>query len=405
MSLYDEYLNLEDLNKNYYRQFTYDMPLFIGVDSNRNMQFIQQCMVKCIRHMALNYELYRELMPIDGRAKEILNICNKYPYRPGTYRTDFIITPDNQIKLIEITCRFALNGFIRSGFVNAWAEQFAAEHSLQTQHRYPSFFDDLKIYFGNNSRIILLKNDAFNEGKYAKALFSNSGYEVNVLELDQLVDNNDLLKSSVCITQMRHDELFTLPDATIHAMMQGCLLNDFRTVIIPHDKRFFALLYNDTFRTDALGQDLASQFKQYLTPTYTPHTHPDLWKSLPEDEKNVWIIKPTVLGMGLGIFTNHSISRNEWKAALEQCDVNDTVFQPYLEQRRLDGTINTEIRTMDYVAGTLLFFQDNFYGPGMFRASTHPVTNQGDDRKIATAVLSTQANQLPRNLQNSLLFV
>jgi hypothetical protein len=404
MNIYQKYLELEEDRKVYYRQYTYRQPFFISFDTNIKMKFIQKCMVQCIRHMVLNYQKFQYIMPLTSRAQEILEICNKFPYNPGTYRTDFIITHENEIKLIEISCRFALNGYIRSGFVNSYAEDFAKQNNIPIQFQYSDFYKDLQNYFGNYKRVIILNDDAFNEGKYFKIIFANAGYDVQILSINEIGKSAHLIKNAICITQMRHDELYSLPNDAIEAMMQGCLLNDLRTVIIPHDKRFFALLYNDEFRTSALGEELAAQFKNYLTPTYSPTTHSEIWESLPDSEQN-WIIKPTVLGMSLGITASNSVSKQEWRKSLTDCDKNNIIFQPYLKQRRFNGLVGDEIRTMDYVAGTLLFFQDKFYGPGFFRASNHAVTNQGDDRKIAASVLAVNTNELSEEILHNNFFL
>lgn len=394
MNLYESYKLSEEQHKKYYWQYTYDSPLLISMETNEKMRFIQQCMVQCIRHFASHYLKYEAIMPLSARAKEILEICSRFPYKPGTYRTDFVVTKSNEVKVIEITCRFALNGYIRGGFINAKAIAFAEKNNIPIHSDYPLFFEHLEQYIGNNEQICILKDDRFNEAKYFKTIFSDAGYKVRILSLDDIAREPEVLRKSACITQMRHDELFSLPDESIHAMMEHCLLNDLRTVILPHDKRFFALLYNDSFRTDALGKEKADRFKTHLTPTYTPLTHPELWDSLADDSEDQWIVKPTALGMGIGITASPAVSRKEWKEALENYNPEEVVFQPYLEQRRFSGMIGSENRSNDYAAGTLLFFEDNFYGPGMFRASSHPVINQGDDRKIASAVLTINQQQL-----------
>lgn len=405
MKLYSQYLTLESNRKDYYHQYTYNEPILITLETFEKIQFIQKCMQKCIRHMALNYQKYESIMPFSDRAKEILEICNKFNFNPGTYRTDFIITKENEIKLIEITSRYALNGYFRSGFVNCYADKFADLNTIPIKKLYPNFFNDLEKYFGNKNKIVIVLDDNINEGKYYKKIFLDAGYELIFIQLNEIKQNINLLKESICIIQLTHEELFSLPNEVINAMMEGCILNDFRTVIIPHDKRFFALLYNHSFRADALGEELANQFKIYLTPTYTPNLHQNLWDSLKNDLKNDWIIKPTVLGKGKGIVSSNSVSREIWKKTLLNCDVNNIIFQPFLNQRRFNGNVGDENRNLDYVAGTLLFFQDEFYGPGLFRASNHAVTNQGDDRKIASAILDISKESIPLSLQDKLMII
>ncbi len=63
------------------------------------------------------------------------------------------------------------------------------------------------------------------------------------------------------------------------------------------------------------------------------------------------------------------------------------VPQEYVVQRTFSGTIG-EKSYRDYAAGTLLCFEEGYYGTGMFRASSYPVTNVVDDRKIVPLVTS-----------------
>ena len=93
----------------------------------RMLRRVQQLYLKCIRHFVENYDRYREWMPVSARVGEILALCRGKPYRPGTYRTDFVIDEANQIRLIETTCRFAMNGYFTSGFfIHNLADRFLA---------------------------------------------------------------------------------------------------------------------------------------------------------------------------------------------------------------------------------------------------------------------------------------
>jgi len=76
----------------------------------------------------------------------------------------------------------------------------------------------------------------------------------------------------------------------------------------------------------------------------------------------------------------------EWRALFFQANASDLTLQPYIHQARVHSNVGDEERSNDYAVGTLLFFDNEFFGPGFFRASSHPVTNQGDDRKIAPVV-------------------
>jgi hypothetical protein len=393
VNLLNSYARLDAARRDYYGAFTYNTPVMLTVDQSDNMVFIQEYLHDCILHFVSNVDTYTDLMPLNARTREILSICDRYPYRPGTYRTDFVVTADGGVKIIEITARFALNGFIRSGIVNGFAERWASDHQIETQSLYPSFFQALEDYFEGREEIILLKNDSFTEGKYLIDLFGDAGRPLEILDLEDIPRHADRLSSSNCIGQLSHDELFALPNEVLESLMHGNLLNDLRTVLLVHDKRFFCLLWDEAFRENALGSVRSKAFKEFLTPTYTPAAHPELWAKLPARTEQ-WIVKPTALGMGLGITASTTVNDADWLGVLEACDPVATVFQPYLFQRRFSGMVGDETRRDDYFTGTLLFFQGGYYGPGLFRASSHPVTNVADDRKIAAATLSTTASEI-----------
>jgi len=387
LKLIDSYKELENEHKDYYGKWTFDKPIFITEKTTVDMKFVQNALNRCIRYFVANIDDYIHIMPISNNVREVLRRTEIKPYETGTYRTDFIITEDNQIKLIEITCRFALNGFIRSGFVDVWGDIYAQNNDISHTNLYYSFFEDLEKYFENYDTIYMLKDDSYNEGRYIKQLFDVAGKNLIVLTLDEIPANAEKIRNSACISQLTHEELLSLPIDVIDALIDSRLLNDLRTVFLAHDKRFFAVMNNDEFRQKALGDVDSERFKSFLTPTYTRLYNPELWNSIRNDKDN-WIIKPRSYGRSVGIATGSIISQKEWEVALDALSNEDAVFQPYLKQRLLNGNVGEEVRTNNYVAGTLLFFQDKFFGMGMFRASNHPITNFGDDRKLAPCHLT-----------------
>lgn len=369
----------------YYSQWTYDAPLVITPETYGKMQFLQQCMYRCIRHFVLHYDRYQDLMPVSGRIQEVLDLCRDVPYRVGTYRTDFLITGGGSLQMMEITCRFALNAYIRSGFFNEIAHKYAEKHDISYHDSYSGFYDGLQDYFGAADEIFLLTNHPSDEGKYIIRLFEQAGYMVHALEYGELADYADRFENAGVISQLAHEELLALPDELITKMARSGLLNDFRTVLLIHDKRFFSVLNDDRFLEDVLGPGDASRFKAYVVPTYRRDERADLWLQARAD-KDAWIVKPHNLGKGIGVRAGILCGQREWEAVLDQGHTTELTLQPYIHQRLFSGAVGTESRKEDYIVGTLLFFEDHFYGPGLFRASTHPITNMGDDRKVAALI-------------------
>jgi len=66
----------------------------------------------------------------------------------------------------------------------------------------------------------------------------------------------------------------------------------------------------------------------------------------------------------------------EW----ENLSFEGCIIQPFLDQRRYPVVWEGKAYE-DYLCGMMLCVDDRYFDSGMFRASSLPVTNIGDDRK------------------------
>jgi hypothetical protein len=386
-NLYHGFLEVAAEACPYFGNWTYNSPLVISPDTNLQMHKIQKIFYKAICHFGEHYDEYRHLMPVKERVYEILSLSKQKPYRPGTYRTDFIIDENNEIKLIEITCRFALNGFFTSGFFILLADQFLQGKfsDIKKVDEYSAFYDYFMRYFGEFDHVCILKgSDNRNETKYSISIFEKAGYKTYVIPAAVIADNLHLFENAAVIGELDHDELCNLPLKVVEAIIQSNQLNDLRTVFLIHDKRFFSVLGNDAFLQSCLNASEIELLKQVLVPTYTPLEQSDLWLDARQN-KNNWILKHRALGKGVNVYAGCVTDEVEWQKIFESDIMADMILQPFIKQRRINGSVGDNTY-YDYVVGTLLFFDDNFFGPGLFRTSSYPVTNKVDDRKIAPLV-------------------
>lgn len=375
-----------------FRPWTYDAPMVFSAETNQRMHRVQQSFMKCVRHFVEQYDEYRDLMPVSDHVYDILTRCRRKPYRPGTYRTDFVIDINNRFKLIETTCRFALNGFFTSGIVNLLAGRFLAAHPhLALIDDYTPFYDHLMDYFGDFTHVCLLKgSDERNETKFLVPIFEKAGFPVKIIPADDVSKNLDLFDHAAVIGELDHIELCRQPLATIDAIIDANALNDLRTVFLIHDKRFYALLSHEPFLQAALSAAELEEFRPYLISTYTRHMQPDIVESA-RTEKERWIIKPNVLGKSIDVFAGCVTDQGVWDSLFTDDRLDTMVVQEFIPQRKFTGSIGAQ-HYNDYAVGTLLFFEDRYFGPGIVRASSHPVTNKVDDRKIAPIVTAESSS-------------
>ena len=391
-TLYQGFMAIADGASDYFSPWTYNTPMVVKVETNAGLHRVQQSMMKCIRHFVEQYDSYRELMPVTDKIYDVLSLCRHKPYRIGTYRTDFVLDEAKQIKLIEITCRFALNGFFTSGFLLRLAERYLADKPHITKiDDYTPFYDDLMAYFWEFDHVCLLKGaDNRNETKFVVSIFEHAGFPVHVIPADAVSENIHLFEHAAVIGELDHNELCRLPFDTIAAIIDAQSLNDLRTVFLIHDKRFFTLLTHDAFLHAALSDAEIEELRPYLIPTYTRKLRPDIWEQA-RREKDRWIMKPFALGKSIDVFAGCVTPEDEWQSLFTPDRWDKMVLQPFITQPRFRGAVKDQPHH-DYIVGTLLFFEEQYYGPGLFRASSHPVTNKVDDRKVAPLVTADTAD-------------
>jgi hypothetical protein len=278
------------------------------------------------------------------------------------------------------------------------ADRYLKSHpGIEKIDEYTPFFDHFADYFGRFDHFCLLEGKSdHNETKTMIPIFEKAGYPVHILYPKDIAANVGLFQNAAVISELAHDEICALPADVLRAIMQSNLLNDYRTALLIHDKRFFSVLTKDEFLFEALSAEEAGVLKEYLLPTYRYNDREDIWQAARSD-KDRWIIKPSVLGKSADVYAGCVTSQQEWQALFESEKRKDMVLQEYVPQRMFRGQI-LKYSHQDYVTGTLLFFDDNFFGPGLFRASSYPVTNKTDDRKVASVVTNDLDRFLPDNI-------
>ena len=386
-ALFEGFRKTSEAAADYFRPWTFEVPLVIRRETNDRLRRVQQLYLKCIRCFVERYAQFGDLMPVPSRVTEIINLCRSKPYRPGTYRTDFLINEANQIKLIETTCRFAMNGYFTSGyFLHHLADRYLADHpGIRKIDDYTPFYDRYMEYFGPFDHVCLLKGtDERNDTKLVIPVFEAAGFPVHVIRTPDVPARVGEFRGAAVLGELSHEELCHLPTETVEAIIAADLMNDLRTVFLVHDKRFFALLNYEPFMRVALTRAENAELKPFLAPTYSKRLHPEIWPQA-RVEKNRWILKPHNIGKSIDVFAGPLTETAEWQALFDSGRADHMVLQQYIPQRRFRGRIG-DTAYHDYAAGTLLFFEDGYFGPGLFRTSSYPVTNRVDDRKMVPLV-------------------
>lgn len=381
----------------YLSQWYMDKPAIITDAGYNKLKRLQTLLYLAICQFVENYEKYESLFCLNQKARRIVEICNdgkpglpKNIYRPGTYRPDILFDTDDNLKICEIGGRFPLNGYLASGF----SELIGMEHFLKKENKlkkrdeYLRFLTALFDYWStpiNKSsfpRIITVLKGADRpcDIKYYIPFFKKLGIEVITLSPPEFEANPNIIESAAVINEFNQMEIESLSEHSIEVIARSNALNDLRTIFLIHDKRFLAILYDDGFQRGFLDNSEREFLRGYLIPTYT-YLQEDFMEKARHD-KDQWLLKHSLLGKSEKVYAGVHCSAAEWEELYSSGSVRDMVLQPYIKQRRVKASIGDD-HFCDYVTGTLLCLDNNFFGAGLFRTSSFEITNRKDDRKIA----------------------
>ena len=111
----------------YYLRWYHDRPVGITTARRDELRRLHAILYRCAEHFALHFEDYvPSRFPLPDRVLKILEWQRAFPFRAGTWRPDYIVTRNGELKLCEITSRFFAHGIFMS-----WFGEYAADRFLE----------------------------------------------------------------------------------------------------------------------------------------------------------------------------------------------------------------------------------------------------------------------------------
>ena len=366
-----------------FENWIFDEPVSISACEDMNLEKLQKIMSKIIKAFVLNYDHWMHLMPLNEKSLRVFRAFQSRPYRIGSYRIDTVFDMDFQEKLIETTCRFPLNGYFIPAVAQAFTQRYLENYPevMPVKDRLNGFYEHLSRLIGDQQRIVLIRNpEGKNASRFFIPVFENAGFEVVVIPLTELEARQQELEDAFLIVELAIKELESLSDEVLERMARANIVNDLRTVLLVHDKRFYDVLGQGEFRNTVLSAEEIKHLDRYYLPTYQYQKENLVWEKALAN-KNQWILKHRSLGKSEEIYAGFACSDEEWRALFERPDINQFIAQSWVSQPLFPGVVNG-VKQNDYVTATHLFFDDNYFGPGIYRTSSYPVCNIHDDRKM-----------------------
>jgi len=379
-----------DLMEEKYRPWLYESPVFLDRSRIDFLKESQRIMLKLMRYIAENYKSLADYMPHDASVKAFLTQLQEVPFKEGTFRTDFVINEKNEIRLIEVTCRYPLNSYFRSTATNMLnqAQYYEQAYGLEASSYHDLLLEKFVKWMDGADRLIVIRGEdrRDNESKLMESFFPAAKINLQIFSYEKWLEHGaGCLTGAAIVPELTLDEWLNLPITLVKAMLERPLLNDPRIVLTVHDKGFFGLVNIEEITNEALSAEETAFIKKAFAETYFLHRQPGLSgeaKTNPED----WILKPRKLGRSVNIIAGSLSSKTAWEEALDLAAENDSmILQKWHLSKKIKGTVQG-INYDDYFAGTSLYWGDEFFGLGMFRASCYPISNVKDNRMVTSFV-------------------
>jgi len=340
---------------------------------------LNQVLVKALGGIVSNYfkmAAIRDIYALPEEFENILRIADGQPYQVGMFRPDFLLESRTlQPKLCEIGLRYPVNGWICSYVSQQVLSKLNAAHNLniETQNQQLSFPDAIASSFRPFSQIALI--DGKDNGTEAFSL-------INILEEkgfrflrstpeDVTLENNVItVAGEACdqfIMELDRTKLSDFNQEVLKKIItSGYSINDVRSLILVHDKRVLAVLYQDSIMKKILSDDELNFLKPFLIPTFSLHdtsVHADILT-----RKNNWIFKKNSGGRGIDACQSADMTDTELS------DFLSSNYPHYTGQHFLDQAI-INMPDPHYMVGILLQFNNLSFGAGIFRGGFDTVIN------------------------------
>jgi len=370
----------------YYRSWCHDVPIVITRERDRQLHRIQELLYRSCAFYADHYSEYLDAIPYEEKVLDLLDYVRDIPFRAGTFRPDYVIREDGCILVCEITSRFFGNGYFMSYFMEAAGEAFAKEAGITDRE---SYFEEFFSYMASLSRgyrklTVLKSADKSDSIKLYVPYYRALGLETEILEAGEVEERLSSLNGHLIISALNQKDLLSFSMDTLKMLADLEFHNDFRTIFLLHDKRFFYLLFQDSFTGRFLNAEETAFLRSHVIPTYLYGRDETVWEDAAA-RKDAYILKHHCLGKSEKVYAGSLMEEQEWKDLFRPAQLSSMILQPFIRQKIYSaGWQGQELS--DYLSPSILCVDDRYFGPGLFRTSSCPVINQGDAHKIAPVI-------------------
>ncbi|SNR50406.1 hypothetical protein [Flavobacterium sp. ov086] len=349
---------------------------------------------KACKAIVLNYfedDRIRNYYQLDNDLEALLRKSNSQIYNQGFYRPDFLYDKNDQPKICEIGARYPLNGWMISYYAQLMNNQTnTSEGSLNTRDTaLENLVNDIYHQFAPHKKVALIHDDEKGSDIFnlQRELAKLKIELISARPQDLIVSDNSIQVNGIPVLQfileMDREELKKIsPDVLDKLIEENCYFNDIRTLILIHDKRVLAVMYDAQIMLDYLSEEDYGFLQDYLIPSFVI-TDPAGCDAFINSEENL-ILKLNSGGRGIGAYVKNDCTTEDWNTIIKE-NWNKYMIQHFVDQKEFNDVQNNR---QIYLVGMLLCKHDKTYGSGIFRGSDESVVNVHQGRALIYPIVA-----------------
>jgi len=365
-------------------------PVLVSKDYVESTTLLCNILNTVLQKIVENYfvdQRIREIYNLDSKLEAVLNIASKIPYKVGFYRPDFIYSKDDgQPKICEIGCRYPLNGWMLSFYLNNVVQKLNSQNKDETNFL-AAFSSNLKK---GEPLYLVHDKEKGTEVHYLLKELNSIGFESYTIHPKDIVLENGKLKvngkpASQFILEMDREELKVFDSNILKKIIEETCINDVRTLILVYDKRVLSVMYDEEIMSDYISKESYHFLKKYLIPSFTLDTLEKRNTFL--SSNNNWVLKNNSGGRGIGMYIKNDCDSQTWKHTITK-EWKKYMIQEFVEQETFQ--LGYKKKNQDiYIVGMLLCYNGTSFGPGIFRGSSENIINLHQGRGVVLPCLIT----------------
>lgn len=385
-------------------------PLFFTEQDVDNFEHIGKTMLKIGDKIVEEYirnKEFRKKFDFPKELEELIILENGYDINVPMARLDIFYKDGENFKFCELntdgsSAMYEDNIFAEITLDTKGIKDLEDEYNFSYYELIDSWVDkSLEIYDSwDNKRVDkpniaildLIESATTLEFERFKKAYENRGYNVKIVDPRNLKYRDGNLYDEDFRIDMVYRRLVTsemIPELEnvqnfLNAYRDGniCLIGSFRSQII-HNKLIFKVLYDED------TQELLTKEERKFVNSHIPLTKEFLGKAEVFDHvvnnKNKYIMKPSDMNAGEGVYVGRDLSQEEWEKRLKDSWNVDYIYQEFIEPNYRDFIVfNDGIEKVEFNSVVGIFMYGEEFA-GLY-------TRIGDENVISSQVSYRAAN-------------